>query len=77
VEKDLEFLRVFLQFKGINYGTKTFALPSTSSSTSAPNFAFGGSELFVNTGAQNQIDTISQNQYALSAGVTMPLNFRH
>ena len=71
VEKDFGWMRAFVQYKGIDFGSKDVSLPSFSSTT----FINGGVvQTFQTSGTDvRRLSAVAQE---FTAGVTIPINFQ-
>lgn len=77
VEKDFGWLRAFVQYKGIDYGSKSVATPINSASTTNWNVTNGVSASFAETIRGTAARAFKADVNQVTAGVTIPINWRN
>jgi len=70
VEKDFGWLRAFIQYKGIDFGSKSVKLPVASSQ-----FGVNGADVFNFQTTGSDVRRLSAIAQEITAGVTIPINF--
>ncbi|MFO1100019.1 MAG: hypothetical protein U1E81_17535 [Xanthobacteraceae bacterium] len=76
VEKDFGWLRAFIQYKGISYSNKTNALAGNAAGTTSVTIPGVGLIAVTDTVASAASRTFSADVSQVTAGVTIPLNWR-
>ena len=75
VEKDFGWLRAFVQYKGINYGSKNINESSPSSFQNTQTFQGFVSSTSSGTTTDSAVRRYSADVQQITAGITVPINF--